>query len=74
MLLNYMQEKNFLFFKKELADLIVENISPIEKEMKKLMNDKAYLDNIMVNGKNKAIAEADPILDKVYEIVGFVKV
>ena len=66
--------KEFSVFKKELADLIVDKIEPIEKKIKKLMNDKIYLDNIMVNGKNKAITEADSVLNKVYDIIGLTKV
>ena len=65
--------KEFSVFKNELADLIIYKIGPIEKEIKKLMNDKAYLDSIMVSGKDKAIAEADPVLNKVYDIVGLTK-
>ena len=42
-------------------------------EMKKLMEDKEYLDNIMKVGKEKAIAVAEPVLSQVYEIVGLVK-
>jgi tryptophanyl-tRNA synthetase len=66
--------KEFSVLKKELADLVVENIAPIATEMKKLMNDEIYLDNVMAMGKNKAIAIADPILNKVYDVVGLAKV
>jgi len=41
--------------------------------MKKLMEDKTYLDLIMKNGKEKAIYVADSVLDKVYSAVGFSK-
>ena len=34
------------------------------------MNDKTYLDNIMMNGKNQAVAEADSVLKIVYDILG----
>jgi len=61
----------FSQFKKDLADLSVEKILPISKEMKKLMEDSAYLDKIMSIGKEKAIAVAEPILKQVYEIIGF---
>ena len=61
----------FSQFKKDLADLSVEKISPISKEMKKLMEDHAYLDKIMKSGKEKAISVAEPILKQVYEIIGF---
>ena len=41
--------------------------------MRKLMEDKEYLDNIMKSGKEKAIAVAEPVLSQVYEIIGFAK-
>jgi tryptophanyl-tRNA synthetase len=65
--------KEFSSFKKDLADLTVEKITPISLEMKKLMEDRVYLDNIMRNGKEKAIAVAEPVLSQVYEIVGLAK-
>ena len=37
------------------------------------MDDKAYLNTLMIKGKNKAIVEADSVLTKVYEIIGFEK-
>ena len=63
--------KDFSKFKNDLADLSVEKIMPISKEMKKLMDDKTYLDSIMKEGKEKAIQVATPVLNKVYEIIGF---
>ena len=56
-----------------MADLVIEKIRPIRKEINKLMDDKSYLDSVMINGKNKAIEEADSVLNKVYEIIGFKK-
>ena len=66
--------KEFSLFKKELADLIVDKIEPIENEIQKLKNDQTYLDSIMIEGKNKAIVEADFVLKRVYNIIGFTKV
>ena len=63
--------KEFSQFKKDLADILVEKIVPISVEMKKLMNDNSYLDSIMKDGKEKAIAIAEPVLREVYEIIGF---
>jgi tryptophanyl-tRNA synthetase len=65
--------KDFLFFKNDLSDLIVDKIEPIGNEIKKLMADQSYLDSIMQNGKIKAIVEADLVLNKVYDIIGFQK-
>jgi len=63
--------KEFSLFKKDLSDLASNKLSPIATEMKKLIADTQYLDSIIESGKEKAIAVAEPVLSKVYEIVGF---
>ena len=63
--------KEFSLFKKDLSDLASNKLSPIATEMKKLIVDTQYLDSIIESGKEKAIAVAEPVLSKVYEIVGF---
>jgi tryptophanyl-tRNA synthetase len=65
--------KEFSSFKKDLADVIVDKIDPIGKEMQKLIDDKLYLDGIMKKGKEKAMYVADSVLSKVYDVVGFSK-
>ena len=57
-------------FKKDLADLCVDKITPIGSEMKKLMNDRKYLDSILESGKGKASVVAKPVLKQVYEVIG----
>ena len=71
--ISYYAGKEFSLFKKDLMDVVVEKIDPINKKMKKLMDNKDYLDNIMKNGKEKAIHIADSVLKKVYTTVGFSK-
>ena len=39
--------------------------------MNKLMKDEKYLDSIISKGKERAIGVADPVLSKIYEIIGF---
>ena len=63
--------REFSKFKKDLADLCVDKITPIGNEMRKLMNDMKYLDSILESGKDKASAVAKPVLRQVYEIIGF---
>ena len=41
--------------------------------MNKLIDDKTYLDEIMIDGKNKATIVADSVLKKVYEVIGLAK-
>ena len=49
----------------------MEKISPISKEIKKLMNEKNYLDKILLDGYKKANEIASDKVKKMHEIVGF---
>ncbi|MDC0057875.1 tryptophan--tRNA ligase [Pelagibacteraceae bacterium] len=63
--------KEFSQFKKELGELASSKLSPISRKMNKLMQDEIYLDSIINNGRDRAIEVADPVLSKIYEIIGF---
>ena len=63
--------KNFSEFKEILSNVLVEKISPISKEIKKLMNEKNYLDKILLDGYKKANEIASDKVKKMHEIVGF---
>jgi tryptophanyl-tRNA synthetase len=63
--------KEFSQFKKDLGELASSKLSPISLEMNKLMKDEKYLDLIISNGKDRAINIANPVLSKIYEIIGF---
>lgn len=63
--------KEFSQFKKDLGDITSSKLSSISQEMNRLMKDENYLDSIIIKGKEKAINVADPVLSKVYEIIGF---
>ena len=65
--------KEFSQFKKDLGELASSKLSPISFEMNKLMKDENYLDSIISNGKDRAIRIADPVLSKIYEVIGFFK-
>ena len=60
-------------FKKCLAELAVETMGPIGKEMKRLMNYPDEVDNILNDGATKARKIAEPIVSEAKEIVGFLK-
>jgi tryptophanyl-tRNA synthetase len=64
-------EKQFSFFKNELNQLSVETLSPITKEMRKLLDDKSYLEEILNKGGDKANIIAKPILKEAKKIIGF---
>ena len=65
--------KNFAGFKQNLSDALIELISPINSEILRLMNDKAYLDSIIKAGAEKANERAMKTLSEVYDIIGFIK-
>ena len=62
--------KEFSQFKKDLGDLASSKLSPISLEMNRLMKDEKYLDSIITDGKKRAIKVAEPVLDRIYEIIG----
>ena len=64
-------EKNFSEFKENLSQLIVDKIEPISIEIKKLLNEKSYLDKILLEGSKKANFQASDKVKKIHEIIGF---
>jgi len=63
--------KNFSVFKENLSQVLVEKIDPISNEIKKLLKDKKYLDEILYQGYKKANLIAVEKIKKIHEIVGF---
>ena len=63
--------KNFSEFKDELSQVLVEKIEPISVEIKKLINDKKYLEKVLFDGCQKANDIASIKVKKLQEIVGF---
>ncbi len=63
--------KNFSDLKKKLSDLLVEKISPISNEIKKLKNDNNYIDKILEEGAIKAANISSKKVKKLKDIVGF---
>lgn len=59
-------------FKPALADLAVSKIDPIAKEMRRLQDDPAEIDNLLHKGAQQAREIATPVLQDVKEIIGFV--
>ena len=63
--------KNFSEFKENLSQVLVDKIIPITLEIKKLLNEKKYLDEILLDGSQKADKIASEKVKKIHEIVGF---
>tara|TARA_Y100001960_G_C14526395_1_gene753898 strand:- start:261 stop:941 length:681 start_codon:yes stop_codon:yes gene_type:complete len=63
--------KNFSEFKENLSQVVIDKITPISVEIKKLLNEKNYLDKILIEGSEKANDIASKKIKKIQEIVGF---
>ena len=72
-LISKYEGQNFSNFKNDLSDALIEKIAPIGDEIKKLMKDKSYLNQVIQEGSEKARSKSDIVLKEVYDIIGFVK-
>ncbi|MBL6927755.1 MAG: tryptophan--tRNA ligase [Rhodospirillales bacterium] len=63
----------FSTFKKDLADLAVNVLDPIQTRMRELMDDQASIDAVLRDGAERARAMSAPILKEIHEILGFVR-
>ena len=60
-------------FKKELAEVVVDTLTPIRARTLELMEDPAELDRLLSIGAEKAGDRAERVLREVYDRVGFVR-
>ena len=71
-LINFYKGLNFSGFKSDLTDAIIDKISPIGNEIRRLMDDKKYLDNVLSMGNEKAKLKASKTMSEIYDIIGFI--
>ena len=69
--INEFSGKNFSEFKKKLAEIVVEKISPISIEINKLQKDINYIDKILKEGGKKADLIASKKVGEMKKIIGF---
>lgn len=60
-----------LQYKLSLANVISEKLQPIREEIKKLQNDRPYLDSVLKEGHQKASSIAEVTFRRVKQLVGF---
>ena len=70
--MNEMSGKEYSFLKTKLAEVLVSEITPIGKEIKKLLQDMSYLETILKKGKKKANIIAEENLKIIREKVGLI--
>ncbi len=64
-------DRSFADFKGKLSDLAVAKLEPMTAEMRRLMDDRAEIEEILRRGAEKADAIAADNIAKIYDIVGF---
>ena len=63
--------KNFSEFKELLSQVMVDKIEPLTIEIKKLLNDRSYIEQILKDGSKKASEIASKKIKEIHKIVGF---
>lgn len=64
--------KGYAQFKDDVAEIIIEELKPIQEKIDYLLKNKDYLEKIYIHGAEKAEAVARKTLRKVYKKVGFI--
>ena len=64
---------DFKKLKDALSDILISELEPINKEIKKLLDEEEYIIQILRKGSERADNISRPILEKTREIVGFLK-
>ena len=65
-----MAGKEYSFLKNKLTEILVNEITPVAKEIQKLLDDKSHLKQVLKNGSEKANIIAEENLKKIRDIVG----
>jgi len=68
------KNKGYGDFKKELADLVIEKLAPIQKRISYYMKNKRILDKILADGARKANKIANETLAEIKQKIGLVEI
>jgi tryptophanyl-tRNA synthetase len=66
--------RGFGAFKEALTALLIDKLTPIAAETKRLLADTEAIDAVLRDGARRAASIADPIVAKAEELVGFLRV
>jgi len=67
-----MAGNQYSFLKTKLAEILISEITPIAKEIQKLLDDKSHLKDILKKGSEKANIIAEENLKNIRDIVGLI--
>lgn len=65
--------RQFSDFKPALADLAVEKLAPIAGEMRRISDDRAYVDSVLREGGERAQAMAEQTMKLARGIIGLLR-
>ena len=71
-IISEMAGKEYSFLKTKLAEALINEITPVGKEIQKLLKDKSHLKNILKKGSEKANIIAEENLKNIREKVGLI--
>ncbi len=71
-ILNEMSGKEYSFLKTKLSEILISEITPVGGKIKKLLEDKSHLMQILKKGKEKANIIAEENLKNIREKVGLI--
>ena len=71
-IISEMAGKEYSFLKTKLTDALISEITPVRKELQKLLTDKSHLKNILKKGSEKANIIAEENLKNIREKVGLI--
>jgi tryptophanyl-tRNA synthetase len=63
----------FSTFKSALVDVAVARLAPIGSELKRLMQDQAYIDSVLAEGSQRARVIAAETMNSVKDVVGLIR-
>ena len=66
----HFEGKGYADLKRELADLLIETLRPIQKRYRQLTEDSGYLDGVLRQGAEKAAPIAEETLRRAKEAMG----
>jgi tryptophanyl-tRNA synthetase len=69
--INECESLNFSAFKERIADSVIAHLAPISEKYLRLIQDQAYLNNILNDGNQKANLIAQKNMAEIKQIVGF---
>ena len=70
--LSELSGKEYSFLKTKLGEILINEITPVGKEIQRLLKDKSYLKNILKKGTEKANIIAEENLKNIREKVGLI--